>query len=77
MSFFFCKNWEYSKPSKGPTLTAGVIPRGRDGARQDGTASRGPVESKSPLGLPDLIGTTGPYKPGLSNYSETHVTTTV
>ena len=43
MTFFFCKDWEYSKPSGGPTWTAGVIPRGRDGARQDRTASRGPV----------------------------------
>jgi len=41
-----------SEPSRGPTGTAGIMPRGRDGTRQDGTASRRPVQGKGARGPP-------------------------
>ena len=39
-----------SEASRGPTGTVGIMPRGRDGTRQDGSASRGPVQGKAPRG---------------------------
>ena len=41
-----------SEPSRGPTGTAGKTPRRRDGTRQDGTASRRPVQGEAPRGQP-------------------------